>query len=313
MKLQQSVLVLLLLGASAQCAKILGIFNMASISHQAVFQPIWKELSLRGHEVVIVTPNPLNDPTLVNLTEISLEFLYTRLEDFKQDLSRGMSQWEMMSAVIPFLTETTEQIFSQTDVKNLIDGNETFDVVLVEALFASPAAFAVKYKCPLVGIASMTLTNQIHEVLGSPTHPTIYPDITTSYSDDMVFLEKIDAVIFDIWYRYKSYYEMLPALDKVIKKFFGNEAPSLVELEKSMSVVLLNSHPALHKRRPYGPNVIELGGRMHIKPKKPLPSVISTKIYYLFILHIFIKCYRICRTFWIILQRELYISASAAT
>lgn len=273
MYLQQFVLILLLLAASSRCAKILGIFNIASISHQIVFQPIWKELSLRGHQVVVVTPNPLNDPTLVNLTEISIEFLYNRLEDFKQDLSGGMDHWKMMDAVIPFLIDNNKQILSHNEVNSLIESNETFDVVLVEANFASFAAFAAKYKCPVVGVASMAITNHMHQILGSPTHPTLYPDVTSSYTNEMTLLEKVDAVLFDIWYRYKYSYELMPALDEIIKQYFGNETPNLKELEKSISIVLLNTNPILHKRRPYGPNIIDMEGRVHIKQQKPLPSV----------------------------------------
>lgn len=275
MNFQQFLLPLLLLVVSGRCAKILGIFNMPSISHQIVFQPIWKELSLRGHEVVIATPNPLNDPTLVNLTEISLEFLHSRTEDLRLELSEGMDHWKINSAFVPFVADITKQIFDNNKIQELLNGNETFDVVLVEALFPTPAVFAAKYKCPIVGIASLTVTNHIHQTLGTPSHPILYPDITTTYGDDMTFLQKIDAVLFDIWYRYNYAFELLPTLDKIIQEFFGNEAPSLLELEKSMSIVLLNSNPILHKPRPFGPNIIEMGGRMHIKSKKPLPTVRS--------------------------------------
>lgn len=273
MQLYWSVLVLLLLAFNGRCARILGIFNTPSISHQSVFQPIWRELSLRGHRVVIVTPNPLNDPTLLNLTELSLASMYEHLEDIKQELSTGRDHWKMINSITPYLIDNTEQTFSHNKVKSLIEGNDTFDVVLVEPLFPTPAIFAFKYKCPIVGIASVTVTNHIYEKLGSPTHPTVFPDLVTNYDENMPFLDRVDAVLFDLWYRYKFSYEILPALDKVIKKFFGHEAPSLLELEKSISLVLLNNNPILHKPRLYGPNIIEMGGMMHIKPKRALPAV----------------------------------------
>lgn len=45
-----------------ESARILCAFQMAAVSHHQVFQPIWKELSLRGHQVVVVTPYPLKEP-----------------------------------------------------------------------------------------------------------------------------------------------------------------------------------------------------------------------------------------------------------
>ncbi|KAL3288283.1 hypothetical protein HHI36_002731 [Cryptolaemus montrouzieri] len=65
-----------LLYSEVNSARILGWFVCPSISHQSVFQPIWRELSLRGHEVTVITSDPLNDPTLKNLTEIDVKFSY---------------------------------------------------------------------------------------------------------------------------------------------------------------------------------------------------------------------------------------------
>lgn len=273
-KRKTCVIVLLLFTVNSQCAKILGFFNMASVSHQIVFQPIWKELSLRGHQIVVATPNPLKDPTLVNLTEIDLSFLYNHLGNIQQDLSQGMDHWKLTSTFTQFLENNTERIFANSDVMNLVKDNETtFDLVITEALFPTPAAFAVKYNCPLVAVASFTVTNHLHQVIGTATHPVLYPDFATRYDDDITFLEKVDAVLFDIWYKYLYSYDILPALDSIIKRIFGNDMPDLIELEKNISVLLLNTNPILHKPRPYGPNVVEMGGRMHIKPKKPLPEV----------------------------------------
>lgn len=46
----------------SESARILCVFQMPAVSHHQVFQPIWKELSVRGHEVVVVTPLPLKEP-----------------------------------------------------------------------------------------------------------------------------------------------------------------------------------------------------------------------------------------------------------
>ncbi|KAF5275158.1 hypothetical protein FQA39_LY18665 [Lamprigera yunnana] len=58
------------------CANILAIMPTPSYSHQVPFQPIWKELSLRGHQVTTITTDPVKDPSLVNLKEIDLSSAY---------------------------------------------------------------------------------------------------------------------------------------------------------------------------------------------------------------------------------------------
>lgn len=262
--------------------------------------------------MVVMTPNPLKDPKLVNLTEIDLGFLYDNIGDVEQELATGMDHWTMLRTVTPYIVHQSEMVFSQSEVLKLIKDNETtFDVVVVEAIFPIEAAFAAKYNCPLVGIASLTVTNHLHQVVGTPSHPVLYPDIVATYGDPMTFMEKVDAVLYDIWARYFHYYEFLPALDEVIKKYFGNEMPNLVELEKNMSLLLLNTNPALHKPRALGPNVIEMGGRIHIKPKKPLPQVGST--FYISAPFNHVYYCRNSKNSWIIQQRESYISVSAVT
>lgn len=268
------VLVLLLCTLNVQCARILGVFNIPSISHQIVFQPIWKELSLRGHEVVVMTPNPLNDPSLVNLTEIDLGFLYRQMEDFKVDASKRIKHWDMTEQLIPFFTTTTEEFFNYSEVLEIIKDNETtFDVVLAEAVMPTTFAFAAKFKCPLIGIASLGVPEQVHASIGTILHPVLYPDLLTDYAGELSFMRRVDAVLFDLYSRYNWWYRTVPVINAITKKYFGDDIKSYEEMVKSISILLLNTNPVLHTPRPYGPNVIEMGGRLHLKPKKPLPTV----------------------------------------
>jgi glucuronosyltransferase len=62
--MRQSLVYLLLLYTvcSTQAARILGIFPTPSISHQLTFQAIMKALAARGHQVTVISPNPLKVP-----------------------------------------------------------------------------------------------------------------------------------------------------------------------------------------------------------------------------------------------------------
>lgn len=257
-----------------RCAKILGVFNAVSVSHQVVFQPIWKELSLRGHEVTVITPNPLKDPTLTNLTEIDLGFLYNNgSESVRRGLAQGMDHWQMAKLLSIYTVRGTERIFNHSSVLTLIRDNDVkFDVVLAEAMYPSMFAFAWKFKCPLIGIASLNVLNPLNEAVGNVGHPVLYPDVTTSFSENMNFFNKIEAVLFDLWQRYLYHYVIFPELNKVIRKYFGDSFPDVRDVTRNMSMLFLNTNPILHKPRPYGPNVIQMG-RMHLKPKQPLPPV----------------------------------------
>lgn len=108
MKTHCRVLIVLLGLSGVYSAKILGVFTIPSVSHQVMFQPIWKELSLRGHEVTVVTPNPLNDPTLTNLTEIDISFVYDAMNTLSTEISGVLDHWKIMKITFdlgPFLAE----------------------------------------------------------------------------------------------------------------------------------------------------------------------------------------------------------------
>lgn len=137
---QTTCLVLLALCGTIQSANILGFFSIPSISHQIVYQPIWKELSLRGHKVTVVTPNPLNDPSLTNLTEIDVGFSYKLFEN--NEFSGAMDHWKFEQWYHSMLMGVNDIQFSHPQVKELLeDETKTFDVVLAEPFVPFPAIF----------------------------------------------------------------------------------------------------------------------------------------------------------------------------
>jgi len=59
--MRHSLACLLLLYAvcNTKAARILGIFPTPSISHQLPFQALMKALAAKGHQITVISPNPL--------------------------------------------------------------------------------------------------------------------------------------------------------------------------------------------------------------------------------------------------------------
>lgn len=271
-----AVFILVVLISNVNSAKILGLFTIPSVSHQLVFQPIWKELSLRGHEVTVLTTNPLNDPSLTNLTEIDISFMYQKMEGMKEMMSQGIDHWALIQNGANMMLDLVRDSLGNEKVQNLIkDNTSVYDVVIIEAIDFTNYAFAAKYKCPVIAIASLSVMSVTHEAAGNPGHPTLQPDfLTPYYGGEMTFFEKVDAVLFELYQKLYFYdYVYYPALNSVIKEYFGDEIPDIQTVEKNISMLFLNTNPVIHGVRPYGANVIEFGGGIHMKPPKPLPNV----------------------------------------
>lgn len=257
----------------AQSAKILGVFNIPSVSHQVVYQPIWKELSLRGHEVTVVTPNPLKDPSLTNLTEIDVSFMYDHLKEVYELFSDTPSHWTMMKIMFQFAESFAEQLLGDKNVQNLInDTSREFDVVMVEYMQTFPSAFAARFKCPLIAVASLGILGTTNRAIGNPVHPILHADFTSYAGRELTFLERVETAVYTAWQYSYHHFVSLPRVDRLVKKYFGNDIPYIGDLEGNISLLLQNTNPIIHTARPYLPSVVELG-RMHLKLKKPLPKV----------------------------------------
>lgn len=124
-------------------ANILGFFGVPSISHQQVYQVIWKELSLRGHNVTVVTPNPLNDPSLTNLTEIDVSYSYEAFRNYSTEkFSRSINHWDAFDIIEALTAIVNDVQFSHPEVIKLLeDKTRQFDVLLAEPFTLIPSAF----------------------------------------------------------------------------------------------------------------------------------------------------------------------------
>lgn len=102
------------------------------------------------------------------------------------------------------------------------------------------------------------------------------PHSLLSFSDDMTFYERLyNAALstIDIMIRRFSH---LPRQAKVAKKYFKslNPLPSLDDLLKRISIILVYTHRSINYPRPSMPGLINIGGS-HIKETQPLPDDIQ--------------------------------------
>lgn len=58
----------------------------------------------------------------------------------------------------------------------------------------------------------------------------------------------------------------------ILREKFGDNMPSVVEISKKISLMLVNTHYSLSGPRPLSPQVIEVGG-VHIKEPKAIDEV----------------------------------------
>ncbi|XP_063913096.1 UDP-glycosyltransferase UGT5-like [Zophobas morio] len=268
--------VLLLLSTPILCSNILGVFIFPSISHQIVFQPIWKELSLRGHNVTVVTPDPLNDPSLTNLTEISVRFTYDFLKQTKiqEVYSKDSNVFQRLIPAYRFIDYIVEAELNSSRFKQLIaDQSNHFDLVLVEGLHPAMYALAGRFKAPAIGITSFGLLGANYNTLGNPSHPILYPDILFGFHNvEKSLWSKIETVVWSLlsWYHH-HYMLYLPRSQDIAERYFGEGVSYVGDTEARQSMLFVNVNPVVYPPKPNVPAIVEMD-KMHIKPVKSLPD-----------------------------------------
>ncbi|XP_044755760.1 UDP-glucosyltransferase 2-like isoform X1 [Coccinella septempunctata] len=278
LKMLPFVLLIFLIMKPVENANILFVTTFPSVSHQSAFQPIWRELSLRGHKVTVICSHPLKDKSLTNLTEIDLGGMRKQaMNKMPKDLMKYMTQkptflmtFTKDMIATSLFSEMNKRILEHEEVQKVIKGNQKFDLVIAEWLFPTVSAFSVRFNCPLIGMTSLGAPIVALDTVGNPSHPILSPDHNLPIGRDLSFRDRILSTLYSVYVRVYYHWVVLPREDRTIKKIFGEHMPYIGDIERTVSLILLNRNTVFHKIMPVLPNVIELGGVRNVKVQKPL-------------------------------------------
>lgn len=259
----------------SQCARILAVFPIPSISHQVVFRPLTLELRNRGHELTVLTTDPLFSKTdaPVNFTEIDLHDAYKMWREAFVEAVKGNSDssMDMMRVGVHIATDIFEMEINNEEVKNLLNSKRKFDLLLLEAGIKPALIFSHIFNAPVIQISSLMAFPATHRLVGSPTHPVYYPEAIRKRLYNLSVLEKITGAIEEMRMR-KLQSDKVDHENAMLRRNFGDDVPTVDELNDNVDMVFLNVNPMWDNNRPVSPAVVYLGG-LHQKQPKELPSV----------------------------------------
>ncbi|XP_008186378.1 UDP-glucuronosyltransferase 2C1 [Acyrthosiphon pisum] len=271
------VLLLLMYVSHCSSANILAFLPTFARSHYGGFQPLLKELAVRGHNVTVLSHFALkNPPPNYHHIDVSKE----RQND--NNFSILSIAPYLKPLVIPigtlfFGSQITLETLNNTKVKEFIhsDGYQ-FDVVIFENFqhecFVSMSHKFSAHAIQLFPATPIAFTSQWYS---QPFNPSYIPDPNSGYKDQMSLFERtinflvtcLQFFLFPIFY--------MPKQNEIMLNYFnytGSEfRPSLEEMTKNISLTLINTHFTLGTARPLVPSFIEVAG-MHLKPASKLPK-----------------------------------------
>ncbi|XP_068083563.1 UDP-glycosyltransferase UGT5 [Anabrus simplex] len=282
---RSAVLVAILMMASewhdnnvAMAANILALVVTPSPSHHIWNRALMLALAARGHKVTVVSPDPEKHP-VPNHRDIVLEGLY---EDIHASYDyEAMSKESFIQNTITIFDwgyDSCKSALASKGARQLMDlsANETFDLIIVEEaiddcflgfipVFGSP---------PVIGITAYSSPPWAGYVVGNPDTPSYVNTYNLPFSDHMNFFQRMSNMLLHTFVLLSRRFYHMPLQQKLADNFFGKSIPPLTEIEKNISLVMVNIHHSLDYPRPMLPSLIPVGG-LHIKPSKPLPKDIQ--------------------------------------
>ncbi|BFG05756.1 UDP-glucuronosyltransferase 2B13 [Drosophila madeirensis] len=267
-------------------SKILAVYAFPGKSHYMMHTALMRELVESGHQVTMVTAFSLEKEQLgSNYTEILIEPVYDFWHDVKLnfgaqhlfELTR-MTNYDFLKMLEIIGLKTTEHALRQPKVQALIHAKQTegvFDLLLAEQFYQEAfLALARIYKIPVVTTSTLGYENHMSQMMGLITPWSFVPHGFMPFTDRMSFLERVKNSYASLYEDLDRLLNYFPKMDSVSREFFGpvlGEVPKVKQMEREISVMLLNSHAPLTTARPTVDAMVPVGG-MHIYPPKALPA-----------------------------------------
>ncbi|CAG9761804.1 unnamed protein product [Ceutorhynchus assimilis] len=269
-------IIILLATISNVCngANILGIVVTPSYSHQLAYMNLWKELSLKGHKVTVLTTNPQNNSSLVNLTEIDLSIGYKCLQQKIDLVPKNVVEFQRFTC--SFSIEVDVLYFNLPQVQELINNKHLhFDVVMAETFKPEFLVFGERFKAPTILLTSFEDSFVIHKALQNDYHSILYPDLTALYAGELNFVQRL-ANFITHWRIAYIQKQCFVQRKNTLDKYFNNVSLTIEEMINKASMLFVAVSPVLLYPRPVSMRTVNIGGGITIKPSQALEKDIQS-------------------------------------
>uniref|UniRef100_A0A1A9V223 UDP-glucuronosyltransferase n=1 Tax=Glossina austeni TaxID=7395 RepID=A0A1A9V223_GLOAU len=270
-------------------ASILAVYTFPGKSHYMMHVALIKELIRKGHQITMITALTLRHQNLgSNYTEILIEPVYDYWNDvvpfFKADNIFELTKMDLhdflkMLEIIGL--QTTEHALKQFKVQEIINAKHTrgaYDLLLAEQFYQEPfLALSRIYDIPVVTTSTLGYENHMSQMMGLIQPWSFVPHGFMPYTDHMSFTERLQNSYYSLFEDMHREWIYFPKMDKLVQTYFGHlkvPIPKVSDMEKNVSVMLLNSYAPLTTTRPTIAGMIPVGG-MHIYPPLALPEDIQ--------------------------------------
>uniref|UniRef100_A0A2A4K0B3 UDP-glucuronosyltransferase n=1 Tax=Heliothis virescens TaxID=7102 RepID=A0A2A4K0B3_HELVI len=246
-----------------------------------MLRPIGLELARRGHNVTVITghrepnPPPNYHQHVVDKKEIwdiiggGRPNVFTMVnlpaEKFHENI--------LWKGGLAF----TELVLNSKEIKAFLEKDNKFDLVISEHFYQDALyVLAHKYNAPLVLVTTYGNCMKHNIVTRNPLQLATVIQEFLDVRDPTSFWGRMRNLYFTmyeyIYWRYFYLEEQEQLVKKYLLKDLPQPVPSLYDLQRNASLILVNSHFSFDPPTAYLPNVVEIGGAHLSKSDAKLPE-----------------------------------------
>ncbi|XP_065169709.1 UDP-glycosyltransferase UGT5-like [Atheta coriaria] len=248
-------------------ARILAVIAVPSYSHQVFFRPLWREYLARGHELTLITTDPMSsEDHHPNLRQIDVSMVYDNAEaTFDHVMNLRSDKFAEVNFLFEYVLNATRRELMQPDVHDLLmNKSHEFDLLIIEDIAPEMYVFKHRFDVPCIAVASFDVPPWTHEFIGNPVHPLIYPTaiIPINNLHDGV-IKRFVIVLFDFIVRKYYEYYLIARMDHMISETLPGNYPSVLELQQRADMLFTNANPVFSCVRPFTQTTVSLAGGFH--------------------------------------------------
>ncbi|KOX67539.1 UDP-glucuronosyltransferase 2B4 [Melipona quadrifasciata] len=298
MKLLSVVLICAVLSA-CHGYRILGVFPFNGKSHFMMFEHLMKSLARKGHQVDVISTFPLKKPYPNYNDIIVLPFKRQFMNNLTYNEIDTLFRDSVVYAVASLAGNVVCEHLNNPEIQQFMQNppkDPPYDVIIIEATVLLKLSVATKrlnkncnrqvlelqiaphltvfgahcyailgdiLKVPIIGASSAVLYPWIYDFIGNPDNFAFVPSNILSYSQDMNFWERMHNFLNIVSTKWE-FNSLSSKQTDMMRKYVSSDAPDIRQLERKMSMILVNSHISINGIKDVTPAYIEIGG-LHVQ------------------------------------------------
>lgn len=272
-------------------ANILFYMGTASLGNRIATWPLVTELSNRGHTVTFLSMHPGEVVSHPSVKEVSIKRAVKKYGNpvmYKDSLKLRQENlhqvyWDLIQIDMILVCEA---ILKDKEIIEWVKVSK-FDLVILDSFINDCGmGFSNIFGAKLILLGSSSLLMWQADAFGFGAEESWIPDMQRHFPQDMTYFQRLRNTMRRIrWHIFRDVHFFLQH-EKLFKLYLKEyELPEMRDIEKNISLVLVNSHFSHEFARSLPPFIIPVSG-MHISDKnKPLPkvsTVINIKLFRLY-------------------------------